>query len=240
MNDFFRFRRLVALLWVGFLVLLAGCSRPEAVRVELQTRGSANREILQLQVDALVSGPMTDLHYKWFAVSGTCSPQESAQPTTQFSFAEGVANDRITLEAWRGDRLVARAEKDLHFSNELAERAQAEGGAPDVFIEFTQIPPLEAGGDHTRGDIAGRVTGRIEPDYRVIVYARAYDSWYIQPTVRALHPIKSDKTWVTWTHTGESYAAFVVRADYVPLMRLDVLPPLGGNIKARVVTEGKK
>lgn len=240
MNNFSPLYRLAALVWAGVLVLAAGCSRHDSVKVELQTRGSANREILQLQVDALVSGPLTDLHYKWFAVSGTCAPQESTQPATQFNFAEGVANDRITLEVWRGDRLEARAEKNVHFSNELAQRAQAEAANPDVFIEFTQIPPLEAGGDHTRADISGKVTGRIQSDYRVIVYARAYDSWYIQPTVRALHPIKSDQTWITWTHTGESYAAFVVRADYVPLMRLDVLPPLGPSIKARVVSEGKK
>jgi len=240
MNNFFLLRRLAAFAWVGILVLAAGCSRHDALKVELQTRGSANQEILQLQVDALVSGPMTGLHYKWFAVSGTCVPQESTQPTTHFNFAEGVANDRITLEVWRGDRLEARAEKDVHFNLELAQRAQAEAATPDVFIEFTQIPPLEAGGDHTRGDIAGKVTGKVDPDYRVIVYARAYDSWYIQPTVRALHPIKSDQTWITWTHTGESYAAFVVRSDYVPLMRLDVLPPLGPSIKARVVSEGKK
>src|SRR5688572_5461142 len=134
MNKRFMLRHLGALL-LACVVVLAGCSREEAVRLDLQTRGSANREILQLQVDALVSGPMNDLHYKWFAVSGTCTPQESMQPTMQFSFAEGVANDRITLEAWRGDRLVARAEKDVHFSKELALRAQAETTTPDVFIE---------------------------------------------------------------------------------------------------------
>lgn len=234
------FRRLAALLLAGFLVAAAGCGRRDAVRVDLQTRATTNNEILQLQVDALVSGPMADLHYKWFAVSGTFSPQESAQPGTLFRFAEGVANDRITVEVWRGDRLAARAEKNVSFSNELALRAAAAPAQPDVFIEFTQVPPREAGGDHTRSDIAGRVTGRIEPDYRVVVYARAYDNWYIQPTVQALHPIKSDQTWITWTHTGDSYAAMVVRSNYVPLVRLDVLPPVGGQVKARVVVEGKQ
>ena len=93
MNDRSLFRRLAGLGLAGCLVLIAACSRHDAVQVELQTRASANPEILQLQVDALVSGPMTGVHYKWFAVSGTCTPQESAQPVTQFSFAEGVAND---------------------------------------------------------------------------------------------------------------------------------------------------
>ena len=61
-----------ALLLAGVLVL-AGCADRDAVRVKLQTRAAKSQEVLQLQVDALVSGPLADLHYKWFAVSGTCS-----------------------------------------------------------------------------------------------------------------------------------------------------------------------
>lgn len=239
MTDRVPFLRRAILLLAGALAL-AGCADRDVVKVKLQTRAPTNREVLQLQVDALVSGPLANLRYKWFAVSGTCSPQESAEPGSLFRFAEGVPNDRITVEVWRGDRLVARSETDVHFSSELAKRFDAAPAEPDVFIEFTQIPPREPGGDHTRADISGKVTGKVDPDYRVIVYARAYDNWYIQPTVQALHPIKSDRTWVTWTHTGDSYAALVVRSDYVPMVRLDVLPPVGGYIKARVVTEGKQ
>jgi hypothetical protein len=237
MSKRFSFLRPIVLLFAGFL--LGGCADRDAVRVQLQTRAAANREALQLQVDALVSGSLGGLRYRWFAVSGTCSPQESPEPSTLFRFAEGVPHDRISVEVWRGDRVVARTETDVNFNVDLAKRLQAAAPAePDVFIELTTIPPREPGGDHTRADIAGKVTGKVDPDYRVIVYARAYDNWYIQPTVQALHPIKSDHTWITWTHTGDSYAALVVRSDYVPMVRLDVLPPVGGYIKARVVTEG--
>jgi len=229
-----------AVLWGATLLALAGCADRDAVKVQLQTRAASNREVLQLQVDALVSGPLASLRYRWFAVSGTCSPQESGEPTTQFRFAEGVANDRITVEVWRGDRMVARSETDVKFNGELAQRFDATPAEADVFIEFTTVPPREPGGEHTRADIAGRVTGKVDPDYRVIVYARAYDNWYIQPTVQALHPIKSDHTWTTWTHTGDSYAALVVRSDYVPMVRLDVLPQVSGYIKARAVIEGKQ
>jgi len=240
MSERFSFLRAIVLLFTGFL-LLSGCTDRDAVRVQLQTRAATNREMLQLQVDAMVSGPLSDLRYRWFAVSGTCSPQESVEPTTLFRFAEGVPHDRISVEVWRGDRVVARTETDVNFNVDLAKRLQAAAPAePDVFIELTTIPPREPGGDHTRADIAGKVTGKVDPDYRVIVYARAYDNWYIQPTVQALHPIKSDHTWITWTHTGDSYAALVVRSDFVPMVRLDVLPPVGGYIKARVVTEGKQ
>ena len=239
MNDRPSLFRRAALLLAGVLAL-GGCADRDAVRVQLQTRAVPNREVLQLQVDALVSGPLANLHYKWFAVSGTCTPQDSVEPVTQFRFAEGVPNDRITVEVWQNKRRVARTEKDVHFNVELGKRFEAEPAQADVFIEFTQIPPREPGGDHTRADIGGKVTGKVDPDYRVIVYARAYDNWYIQPTVQALHPIKSDHTWVTWTHTGDSYAALVVRSNYVPMVRLDVLPPVGGYIKARVVSEGKQ
>ena len=239
MTDRPAFFRLILLLGAGALVL-AGCADRDAVKVQLQTRAPSNREVLQLQVDALVSGPLADLRYKWFAVSGTCSPQESVEPTSLFRFAEGVANDRITVEVWRGNRVVARHETAVHFSSELAKRFEAAPAEADVFVEFTLIPPREPGGDHTRADIGGKVTGKVDPDYRVVVYARAYDNWYIQPTVQALHPIKSDHSWVTWTHTGDSYAALVVNSAYVPMVRLDVLPPVGGYIKARVVSEGKQ
>ena len=233
----FLFLRTVFLLAGVFA--LAGCTDRDAVRVRIQTRAAANEEVLQMKVEALVSGPLADLRYKWFAVSGSCTPQESTEPDTLFRFAQGVANDRITVEVWRGDTVVARSETDVHFNSELAKRFEAQPAEADVFVELTTIPPRDTGGDNTRADIAGKVTGKVDPDYRVIVYARAYANWYIQPTAQALHPIKGDHTWSTWTHTGDSYAALVVRSDYVPMVRLDVLPRVGGFIKARVISEGK-
>jgi hypothetical protein len=219
---------------------LAGCADRDAVTVKLETRAPSNHEVLQLQVDALVTGPLAGLQYKWFAVSGSCSPQMTEQPGTLFRFAEGVAKDRITVEVWRGGRPVARSEVDVNFDRDLAGRIQPAPTETEVFIEITQVPPREAGGDQTRADISGRVTGKLSPDYRVIIYARAYESWYIQPTVQALLPIKEDGTWTTWTHTGYSYAALVVSAGYVPMMRHDILPSVGGYIKARAMVEGKR
>jgi hypothetical protein len=240
MNDFRGLLRWIAAGLAAAGLGLTGCTDREAVTVKLQTRAPANHEVLQLQVDALVTGPMAKLQYKWFAVSGSCSPQVTDQPNTLFRFAEGVANDRITVEVWRGDRPVARSEVDVNFDRELAGRIQAAPTEKDVFIEITQVPPREPGGDQTRADISGRVTGKLSPDYRVIIYARAYENWYIQPTAQALLPIKEDGTWTTWTHTGDSYAALVVGAGYVPMMRHDILPAVGGYIKARALVEGKR
>ena len=129
MSERFSFLRASVLLFVGSL-LLAGCGDRNAVRVQLQTRASTNREVLQLQVDAMVSGPLGDLRYRWFAVSGTCSPQESVEPVTQFRFAEGVPHDRISVEVWRGNRVVARTETDVNFNVDLAKRFQAAPAEP--------------------------------------------------------------------------------------------------------------
>jgi len=46
----------------------------------------------------------------------------------------------------------------------------------------------------------------------------AADLWFIQPEAYKSHSIRSDSSWSTWTHTGSSYAALVVRPgfDLVP------------------------
>ena len=140
MTDRVPFLRRAILLLAGALAL-AGCADRDVVKVKLQTRAPTNREVLQLQVDALVSGPLANLRYKWFAVSGTCSPQESAEPGSLFRFAEGVPNDRITVEVWREDRLVARSETDVHFSSELAKRFDAAPAEPGLIAAQLFVKP---------------------------------------------------------------------------------------------------
>ena len=107
-------------------------------------------------------------------------------------------------------------------------------------ITITDVPRYDpAGGPDTRADIAGRITGESGKGYSVIIYARA-DAWYIQPAPFALHQIQADGTWKSWTHTGSDYAALVVRNNYKPPTRLDVLPPVQGDVLARTIVEGKK
>ena len=62
----------------------------------------------------------------------------------------------------------------------------------------------------------------------------------LPPLPFAIQPIESDNTWRTWTHTGSSYAALVVRPGFDPFLRLDVLPQVGGYVLARMIVEGKK
>jgi hypothetical protein len=111
---------------------------------------------------------------------------------------------------------------------------------PEVQIEITTVPPYEQGGPDTRADIGGKITGKLAPEYKIVLYARAYNSWHVQPTVNAVHPIRPDNTWTTWTHTGTSYAALLVRPEFDAFVRLDMLPQVGGYVLARAVVDGKR
>jgi hypothetical protein len=214
----------------------AGCGDPDSVRVQLQSRSLPQEPLTYLQIDAQVAGPMDDLQYKWFAVSGGCVPQESEQPKTIFKFSEGARQDRVTVEIWRHNKQVAQSEISVKYDEEQERREQHRFS--DVQIEIDTIPPLEAGGPDTHADIAGKVSGKILPGYMVAIYTRAYGEWYLQPKVGFLHPIKPDNTWATWVHTGTRYAALLVRPDFEPLTRLDMLPPTNDYVLALQIVDG--
>lgn len=79
--------------------------------------------------------------------------------------------------------------------------------------------------------------GVIEPGARIVVYARA-NEWYRQPTEQAMHIVRPDSTWGTWTHTGSTYAVFLVRLGANLPSRVDRLPDVGGAVLARTVVDG--
>ena len=62
----------------------------------------------------------------------------------------------------------------------------------------------------------------------------------LPPLPFAIQPIESDNTCRTWTHTGSSYAALVVRQTYKPATRLDVLPQIDADVLSRAIVEGRK
>jgi len=228
-------------LLAGSLLALcgAGCDfgDRDSVRMQLQEKrfeGDPRR----IGIHAEVTGRLSGLRFKWFAVAGECDPQESESPETVLKFVEGSRRDRIVAEAWRQDLRVGQSQIDVVLDEERLRLATEK--LPRVQIEITEVPPYEPeGGPHTRGEIAGKVSGEISPEQKVVVYARA-DAWYMQPVAYASHPIRPDNTWGTWTHTGSSYAAMVVRPGFDPFLRLDVLPQVGGYVLARAIVEGKK
>jgi hypothetical protein len=179
---------------------------------------------------------MDDLQYKWFAVSGGCEPQESEKPKTIFKFSEGARQDRVTVEIWRHDKQVGRSEIDVKFDAEQERREQHRSSEVQIMIEV--VPPADQGGPDTHADIAGKVSGKVSPGCMVAIYARAYGEWYIQPQAGFLHPVKPDNTWATWTHTGTRYAALLVRPDFEPLTRLDMLPATNDYVLALEIVDG--
>jgi hypothetical protein len=170
-------------------------------------------------------------------VLGQLDPQESYAPKTSYTFASNTSRDRVWLEVWRDNERVAQSEIDV----KVDDRARAAPQRPPaVRIEITGIPRYQPeGGPDTRADISGKVSGEITPELEILIYARA-DAWYIQPLPYTSHQIEANGTWKSWTHTGSSYAALVVRPDFKPLTRLDVLPQVGGDVIARTIVEGKR
>jgi hypothetical protein len=233
------FETFCCLLAVILALCLSGCSDSSDVHVQLHTRDSSSEDLLRLEVQAQVTGPQTGLRYKWFAVSGGCEPQESDSASTIFKFAENSPRDRVSVEVWRDKKIVGRSDLDVTLDEErLRVESQKVIG---IKIEITNVPPYDPyGGTDTRAEIAGHVDGKSLSDCKVVLYARAGDTWYIQPMADSSLPIRPDNTWTSWTHTGSSYAALMVRPGYDPQSRLDLLPPVGGYVIGRTVVEGKK
>lgn len=217
----------------------AGCGRRDAVQVHLTSRSPSGQGAMHLEITAEVAGSQSGLQYKWFSLAGGCNPQESEKPATLFKFADGENRDRVSVEVWRNGKIVGRSQLDVKLDEVKARLA--ERPPENVQVKITSVPPYEPqGGPDTHADIAGTVSGNSLSNYSVVLYARASDVWYIQPIAYAAHAIRPDNTWTTWTHTGSSYAALLVRAGFEPVPRLDLLPNVGGYVVARDVVEGKR
>lgn len=222
---------------LGFVALSAGCAAGRDVLVQLETHKPQAYDARQMEVQAMVLGPQTGLQYKWFSVNGDFEPQESYAPKTLFTFAPNSVRDRIWVEVWRDSEKVAEHALDVNVD---ARSQSFREKAPVPELTITRIPRYQPeGGPDTRDTIAGKVRTPLASDYRVVIYARA-DAWYIQPTPFSMQPIGADSSWRTWTHTGSSYAALVVRKTYKPMTRLDVLPQLDADVLSRAVVEGRR
>jgi len=223
------------------VIWLAGCGYGDSVNVQLHSHAPMNPGVPNLAITAQVAGRQTGLRYIWFSAAGGCNPQKSENPTTTFRFADGTTHDRVSVEVWRDDKLVGRSDINVRLDEIQARLLTDDQPHDDAFIEITNVPPYEPkGGPDTRADIAGTATGKIGPGYSVVLYARASEMWYIQPVGYAAHAIRPDNTWTSWTHTGSSYAALLVRPGFEPVPRLEVLPNVGGYVVARKIVEGTK
>ena len=222
---------------VCLLAVCVGCAMQRDIVVQLETHRPQAYDPRQIEVQAVVLGPQNGLHYKWFSVDGDFDPQQSYEPKTQFTFAPNSARDRIWVEVWLDNEKIAERGVSVNVEGRQVETRET---APVPELAFARIPRYDAaGGPDTRDTISGTVRSPLATEYRVVVYARA-DAWYIQPTPFAMQPIGADYKWQTWTHTGSSYAALVVRSTYKPMTRLDVLPQVDADVLARAIVDGEK
>ena len=99
-------------------------------------------------------------------------------------------------------------------------------------IRITQTPPA-GGGDDRMGVIAGKVSGAIPENSRVVIYSFAAGTFFVQPFINAPYTeIGRGGQWQNRIHLGSHYIAMVVRAGYHPPARTAELPSMGGTILA--------
>ena len=97
---------------------------------------------------------------------------------------------------------------------------------------------LDEGGTQRLAVIEGRVIGA-RPGQQIVLYAKS-GAWYIQPfTDQPFTKIREDSTWNNSTHLGTEYAALLVKPNYLPPARTDVLPNIGEAISAVAIVPGE-
>lgn len=104
-------------------------------------------------------------------------------------------------------------------------------------IEFSRVPPADAGGPDKLDIIQGRVIGA-RPGERIVLYAKN-GNWWVQPLVNEpLTRIQADSKWVNSTHLGTEYAALLVEPGYRPPATMSALPLPGGGVVAVASAKG--
>ncbi len=106
-------------------------------------------------------------------------------------------------------------------------------------IQITEIPESGPGGTEIMRKIAGRVTGA-RSGQQVVLYAKS-GTWWVQPfTRKPFTNIEPDSTFSTTTHLGTDYAALLVDPEFAVLKKTDVLPKVGGAVKAIATVQGRQ
>jgi len=114
---------------------------------------------------------------------------------------------------------------------------QAEDNIPA--IQITLIPPSAKGGPDVTYAIAGVAKGVDFAAYKVVVYAHAGQTWWVQPFANApFTDIGTDGKWQTDTHGGDRYAALLVKKDYHAQATARTLPATGNDVVAIVRNDG--
>ena len=108
-------------------------------------------------------------------------------------------------------------------------------------IAITQPPHAGKGGPDQTEPISGEVRGVDYANYKVVIYALAGGTWWVQPTVaEPLTDIDQSGKWQTITHMGSTYAALLVKASYRPPATLNSVPKVGTDVLVVTLAAGSK
>jgi hypothetical protein len=108
-------------------------------------------------------------------------------------------------------------------------------------VSITGVPHLGPGGTETVEPISGDVRGVEFTRYKVVVYAFAGGTWWVQPTIASPRTdIDNAGSWRTVTHLGGTYAALLVRQSFNPPATVQTLPNVQGNVVAVDIKAGLK
>jgi len=106
-------------------------------------------------------------------------------------------------------------------------------------ISITGVPHAGQGGTGRVEPISGVVKGVVFASHKVVIYAFAGETWWVQPTaVNPLTDVDNVGKWETDTHLGNSYAALLVRDAFKPPATIDALPSVQGDVIAIVRVAG--
>jgi hypothetical protein len=98
-------------------------------------------------------------------------------------------------------------------------------------ITIISVPTDPPGESMASEPIKGAVNGGDPKEYKVIIYARGGDKWWVQPTIASpFTDIGSDGKWESETHGGTEFAALLVKSSYKPEATLGTIPQVGGDI----------
>jgi hypothetical protein len=113
-------------------------------------------------------------------------------------------------------------------------------GTAEPSITVTNVPPSGAGGPDKTAPIGGTAAGVDFSKHKVVIYAFAGGTWWVQPTTASpLTKVDARGNWQTITHLGSTYAAMLVKQSYRPTATTDEVPQVGEEVLAVKLVAGK-
>ena len=117
-------------------------------------------------------------------------------------------------------------------SGQTDKEKPAEKASEKPKITLLEVPNIQPGPDDT-GPIKGKVSGVSPDDYKIVIYSKGGDSYYVQP--RADSPftdIDKDGKFSEEVHGGTEYVALLVKKSFEPKARTSKLPEIGDEVVA--------